>query len=606
MVHHISLTLCSFIFYIFLMIIYMSKIKKQSLRTTTYLIMLILCGLFAITEIVTFCLYELECPKWLLDASWTIHWLICNISFWSFFMYAMYISYKIEAKKYIDIIKYNWITKASLIILIIDILLAIFVLPAEPLDYNNIDLINMNSSIYCAIMVASFIVILIKKKDNLTKNEKKGIIFTIIAFLIFVLLQAIFKSFSFIPFGFFAVYFSLYFNSENPDLRMLEDMMAIKEKIDVVANVKNDFLANITDDIKNPSSLIGSISKELSVLDLNDQENMKKLTDELSSAGNNLLDIINNILNIADIGSSQVILQEKKYLLKEMINDLVIATVKKIGSKNITFLTNIDESMSTSLLGDSTKIQQVLTNILNNAVENTNVGRIILTVTSTKSNGVEEILFKIADTGCGIKDEDKEKIFTPNTTKKDGLGLSIAKKYIDSMNGKVWFESSYQVGSTFYVQIGQRIIDSTPIGKISYEEKIASKREYIDCTGFKVLIVDDNEFNIRVTKKFLERYHFDVEYVLSANDCIYNIKSEKHYDLIFADYSMPDMDGIELLHSLRALEGYKIPPVIMLTANAIIGMKEKYLKEGFNDYISKPINSEELDKIINKFFKVKK
>ena len=170
------------------------------------------------------------------------------------------------------------------------------------------------------------------------------------------------------------------------------------------------------------------------------------------------------------------------------------------------------------------------------------------------------------------------------------------------MNGKIWFESEYEVGTTFYVEISEEIIDGKQIGEITEPVKNDKEINRIDCSKYNALIVDDNKLNIKVASRLLEAYKFNIETTTSGKDCIYKIKEGKHYDIIFLDHMMPEMDGIETLHILRKLDDYELPPIVALTANAITGMKEMYLNEGFDEYLPKPINIADLDKLINKYF----
>ena len=170
------------------------------------------------------------------------------------------------------------------------------------------------------------------------------------------------------------------------------------------------------------------------------------------------------------------------------------------------------------------------------------------------------------------------------------------------MGGKIWFETQYRVGTTFYIEVEQKIVDATPLGS-AVVSSTTETPEKLDCSQFRVLIVDNNLLNIKVAKRLLENYKFNVESVTSGKECVDKIKEEEKYDAIFMDHMMPEMDGIETLHVLKKLDGYTLPPIIALTANAIAGMKEMYLNEGFDDYLAKPINTHELDRVVNRFFK---
>ena len=174
------------------------------------------------------------------------------------------------------------------------------------------------------------------------------------------------------------------------------------------------------------------------------------------------------------------------------------------------------------------------------------------------------------------------------------------------MGGKITFDSEYEVGTTFSVTVDQRILGNEKIGNIDDIVNEDKHIDFMDCSNKKVLIVDDNKLNCKVVSKLLESYKLNVSVISSAHDCIYKVKSGEQYDLIFMDYLMPDMDGIEVMHVLKKLEAFNVPPIVCLTANALVGTKETYLKEGFDDFISKPVDLIELDKVIHKFLEQKK
>ena len=353
-------------------------------------------------------------------------------------------------------------------------------------------------------------------------------------------------------------------------------------------------------EIKVPMGLIASLCEELDSIEEYDEKLIKDDIEQIRVSGNNLLDIINNIL------------QEKEYKINDMINNLINIAKSKIGAKPIKLIVNVDKKISSVLYGDGSKLYQSLLNVLTNAVKYTDVGRITFTLTSTRNIDSERLLFKISDTGTGVKDEDKSKVFSKftrldnaleNEIYGSGLGLAITKEYIESMNGKIWYDTAYRVGTTFYIELEQKIIDNRSIEETTNVDARNNNLEKIDCSNYRALIVDDNLLNLKVAKRIIEEYKFKVDTVTSGNDCIYKIKIGEEYDIIFMDHMMPDLDGIETLHVLKKLDGYKLPPIIAVTANAISGMKDKYLSEGFDDYLSKPINRNELNRIINRFFR---
>ena len=199
-----------------------------------------------------------------------------------------------------------------------------------------------------------------------------------------------------------------------------------------------------------------------------------------------------------------------------------------------------------------------LLNILSNAVKYTEVGKIKLTITGDVKDENVDLHFKVSDTGYGIKKEDFSKMFekfsrldsaVSNEIEGTGLGLVITKKYVDLMGGNIWFESEYEVGTTFFVDISQKIISNTKIGEVK-ETNILKNDNYLDCFGKKVLIVDDNKLNIKVASRILERYNFEIDTSESGKDAIYKVKSDNNYDIIFLDHMMPEMDGIETMKIL--------------------------------------------------------
>ena len=365
-------------------------------------------------------------------------------------------------------------------------------------------------------------------------------------------------------------------------------------------------------EIRSPMNAIVGLSESLVNNPNFDLEEAKTDIKHISSAGNNLLDIINNILDISKIESDKETLDLKEYSIGNVLMELSSIIDARLSDKPVKLIMEVDSDIPSKLYGDSTKIFQILLNILTNSVKYTEVGKIKLSLTYDISNDLCNLHFKISDTGFGIKKEDYDKLFEKFSrldiaTKKEiegtGLGLVITKKYVDLMKGKIWFESEYEVGTTFFVDISQKIIDNKKLGTITEPIKSDNNIDYLDLTGKRILIVDDNKLNIKVASRILSSYKFTIDTCENGKDCIYKVKEGIKYDMIFIDHMMPEMDGIEVMHILRKLDDYTIPPLIALTANAITGMKEMYLKEGFDEYLSKPINVSELNKIIEKYFK---
>lgn len=453
-------------------------------------------------------------------------------------------------------------------------------------------------------------------KTEMSRRDKWSIWSALILVVFIVPLQIIFPKILFIGMGTSFQVFIVYFLIENPDLRLIVEIDSLKHTIDRSSKAKSDFLSNMSHEIRSPMNAIIGFSE--TILNDKDFDKEKVLNDitHIKSSSKNLLDIINNILDISKIETGSDTLEEKEYSLASHIIDWSGIVETRLENKNIKFILDVDKTIPAKLYGDATKVFQVVLNVLTNAVKYTEVGRIRMIVAKEEmSNKSIKLKFKVSDTGFGIKKEDYDKVFqkfsrldsaTTNEIEGTGLGLVLTKKYAKLMGGDIWFDSEYGAGSTFYFEIPQKVVDPTPMGDITQKIENEANKVLINCTGLKALIVDDDKLNLKVTRRLLGAYNFDIEVSSNPEECINKFKMGEHYDIVFLDHIMPKIDGIELMKALKGLKGYQIPPIIMLTANAITGVREMYLREGFDDYISKPIDVNELDKVINKFFVVKK
>ena len=512
-------------------------------------------------------------------------------------------------------VKYNGFTKGLTIYYIIALLIILFI-PAITIvrDINLNNIIYMPTFVlYISIfvigiqLVLSIYYIIKTRKDKYYKDDRLVSYTVSISIILYYIIQSFFQNISF-PMLFFTLFYYLaYFLNENPDLKILKETNITRLAIEKSNKTKTNFLSNISNGIKPPIDSIVNICNEVNNTPVYNDLNSKREVGEILKNGNELINIINNVLDASEYDNNEISITEIQYSLSDLLEKTVESTKQKIGSKPIRIILNVDPMISSKLYGDYTKIFESLMNILSNAAKFTEVGRITIELTSKKDDTNEHLLFAITDTGIGMKEDEKEKVFSNNTSDNDdglGLGLVITKKFIEKMGGKIWFESSYRIGSTFYIELNQKIADKTPIGTVNFDKE-EDKLNIFDCSNYRVLIVDDNLLNVKVAKRLLEKYNFKVEYLTNGDECINKIKSFEKYDMIFIDDVMSKIDGIELMHVLKSLPGYSIPPLVALTANAIVGMKEIYIKEGFDEYLAKPININEFDRVINKYFRNK-
>lgn len=378
---------------------------------------------------------------------------------------------------------------------------------------------------------------------------------------------------------------------------------------------KSVFLANMSHEIRTPINAV--LGMDSMILRECSQPEIVEYAQNIQSSGRNLLSIINDILDLSKIESGKFEILPVEYELFSIINDCYNTIFMRAREKNLEFKVDIDPSTPSKLFGDEVRIRQIIINLLTNAVKYTKAGSIILKVAWEAKEG-EEILLKVSvrDTGMGISEEDKKKLFTSfqrieekknRNIEGTGLGLSITKQLIDLMHGAIHVDSEYGKGSEFFVEIPQLAVTWEPLGDFSelYLNVRNENEQYH--TSFTapegdVLVVDDVPMNLKVMAGLLKYTKLKVDTASGGRQCLEKV-TKKQYHIIFLDHMMPEMDGIETLQKMKQLKDNlnKDTPVIMLTANAIAGAKEEYMKAGFTDYISKPVREKDLEKMILKY-----
>ena len=393
----------------------------------------------------------------------------------------------------------------------------------------------------------------------------------------------------------------MFYTIENPDVAMLEQIEVQKERAEKANTAKSDFLSSMSHEIRTPLNAIVGFSECINQSET--LEEAKENARDVMSASQTLLEIVNGILDISKIESGKIELVENDYDPYKMIDETVKLARGRLGEKPLDFNVNIAPDIPKVLFGDKFNIKKIVLNLLTNAIKYTDEGFVNFDVHGVKLNGYERLIFTVADSGRGIKKEDVSKLFTKfqrldeeknQTIEGTGLGLAITKQLIDMMKGNIVVESTYGEGSKFTVAIDQKISD------VVLDDTTSQLNVVIDLTGKKILVVDDNKLNLKVADKLLKNYNVAVTLCNSGHDCIELIEMGNKYDLILLDDMMPNMSGTETLIHLKDNASFNIP-VIALTANAINGMKEKYLEAGFDGYLAKPIDKNELYRTLAKF-----
>lgn len=391
-----------------------------------------------------------------------------------------------------------------------------------------------------------------------------------------------------------------------------KEVIEQKDEAERANQEKSLFLANMSHEIRTPMNAVIGFAELALQKDLS--EEVRRYIVDIKRSSKNLLSIINEILDISKIETGKIEIINEEYFIQSLLQDVMLVIAIQAEKKGLEFQIDIDGNLPYEMYGDNVRIREILVNILNNAIKYTEQGSVSLTVKILEQQGDSiTIKFSIQDTGIGIKEEDKERLFDKFQqleVKKNrriegtGLGLAISKAYIDLMGGRIEVESEYGKGSRFDVIVTQKIINKKRIEGFNFdlsEDTAEEEREYFSAPEAKIMIVDDNEINLRVARGLLEVYRIQTDSAESGAEAVKKAK-KFHYDMILMDHMMPEMDGIEAMKEIRKLaEVNKDLPIIAVTANAISGIKEKMKKEGFDGYISKPIEISNLEKILLKF-----
>lgn len=429
----------------------------------------------------------------------------------------------------------------------------------------------------------------------------------------------VFLTYFFSTVGIMALSYSL----ETPDyirlMRTMRELRDAKEEAERATRAKDNFLANMSHEIRTPLNAILGID-EIILRDGKDEPTRMHARD-IKIAGNSLLSIINQILDFSKVESGKMDIINAEYSTSDLFYEVVNMTKLRALGKGIKFTMDVDPNLPERLYGDELRIRQILLNLINNAIKYTKEGGVTVKVTFSKINRIRkensphiELKIAIKDTGIGIREEDKVNLFksfkrldeTRNRNiEGTGLGLILSKQLIDLMDGELDVESVYGKGSEFTVKLIQKVVNEKGIGDLSDAFKKVSERVEVFepsliAPDARILIVDDNEMNLSVLSDLLDVTKMRIETIMSGFECIEKCRQNK-YDLILLDQMMPEMDGSQTLEKMKQDDILGDTPVIVLTADAVVGARETYLSLGFDDYLSKPVRYEELERMLYEY-----
>ena len=401
----------------------------------------------------------------------------------------------------------------------------------------------------------------------------------------------------------------LYYTTESQDKQMSEEYEIARQQSVEIDKQKTNFLLNMSHEIRTPLNTIMGYSDYLLMEKNFTKDKIEMEGENVYQASEILLSLINNILDVSRIESGKETLVETDYKLDELVETIYEKILPRtLLRNNVKFNLEIDENLPANYNGDAAKLERILISILQNAVEHTTMGEVKLKVEGQRKENVMEMTYTIRNAGHEMKEDkfniDFNSITSLETTENidnNVLGIIIAKQLLTIMDGTIEFINKPGHGTQYIIRMKQKCYGEEKVGNIVDKIKKSTEEELINCEGKVALVADDNAINLNIAKRLLVKFGFTVETCLSGQECI-ELAKEKKYDIIFLDHMMPGMDGVETLNHLKEEHG-QIPPTIALTANASDDSRSEYMNLGFTDYLTKPIDTKGLDKILKRLFK---
>lgn len=586
---------------VLLLFIYFSKKRLNTKETKIYSKMLIINFLYALTAIITFLYAKIHGNDMVIAIMQKIYMGLMLLLIINILIYNISI---VNIKNNIKNILKMLIKCFSVILFIF-----VFITPLNVINKGNIldgnglsyDIVLFATVIYFVLIIISAIVIFIKNKSGFTKDLP--FICLIVLYIAGLLIRNYYPSVMFENFLFTFMLFIMYFTIENPDLKVVNELLRNKELVEKQMEDKSRFLFEMSQEIKKPTKNILGIVKNYEKLEEDvDKKDSVRL---IGSNANDLLFKLNNILDISSMDASKIKISNSVYDTSTLFNNIKNITKNSINNKNIKLEIDINDNVPKKLYGDDVKLKQIIMSVLFNSIENTTKGLISVKIDSIVRYDVCRLIVKVSDTGCGMSLskvnnilDDNQELTESDVVKLDELDMDLKAtiKTVKLLGGSFNIKSEENKGSTFTIVIDQKCDIEKKTNIMEDIEKYSS-----DVFGKKrILIVDDDKEELFKISDILAKYNVDINTSMLGKDCLDRINAGEFYNLIIIDDELKDTSALEILNKLSENKKFKTPTVVMLTKSKE-HIKNHYLEDGFKDFVLKPDLTEEIERIINTY-----